>query len=100
MLGTNSDNYPASIYLLKVNDRHTRTRCEICSKLTIKTSERRQDTEGDEEYFILFTFILRISLYKLTLNLRKNKTKFILLKAFKRIGLLHSAYILHFAVFN
>ena len=27
---------PAGIYLLKVNYRNTRTRCEICSKLTIK----------------------------------------------------------------
>ena len=33
--------YPAGIYLLKVNNRKTRTRCEICSKLTIKTPERR-----------------------------------------------------------
>ena len=30
------------IYLLKVNNRNTRTRCEICSKLTIKIPERRQ----------------------------------------------------------
>ena len=30
---------PASIYLLKVNNRNTRTRCEICLKLTIKTPE-------------------------------------------------------------
>ena len=30
------------IYLLKVNNRNTRTRCEICLKLTIKISERRQ----------------------------------------------------------
>ena len=29
------------IYLLKVNNRNTGTRCEICSKLIIKTSERR-----------------------------------------------------------
>ena len=35
-------NDPAGIYLLKVNNRDTRTRCEICSKLTIKTPERRQ----------------------------------------------------------
>ena len=34
--------YPAGIYLLKVNNRNTRTRCEICSKLTINTPERRQ----------------------------------------------------------
>ena len=33
--------YPVGIYLLKVNDRNTRTRCEICSKLIIKTPERR-----------------------------------------------------------
>ena len=30
---------PAGIYLLKVNCRNTRARCEICSKLKIKTSE-------------------------------------------------------------
>ena len=34
------ENAPAGIYLLKVN-RSTRTRCETCSKLTIKTPERR-----------------------------------------------------------
>ena len=33
---------PAGIYLFKVNYRNTRTRCEICSKLTIKTPERHQ----------------------------------------------------------
>ena len=32
--------FPAGIYLLKVNYRYSRTRCEICSKLTIKTPER------------------------------------------------------------
>ena len=30
------------IYLLKVNNRNTRTRCEKSSKLTIQTPERRQ----------------------------------------------------------
>ena len=29
----------AGIYLLKVNNRNTRTMCEICSKLTIKPPE-------------------------------------------------------------
>ena len=32
--------YPAGIYVLKVNNRNFRTRCEIYSKLTIKTLER------------------------------------------------------------
>ena len=31
---------PVGIYLLKVNNTNTRTRCQICSKLTIKTQER------------------------------------------------------------
>ena len=31
----------AGSYLLKVNNRNTSKRCEIFSKLTIKTSERR-----------------------------------------------------------
>ena len=34
--------FPADIYLLKVKNRNTRTRCEICSKLTMKTPRRRQ----------------------------------------------------------
>ena len=34
--------YPAGNYMFKANSRNTRTRCEICSKLTIKTPERRQ----------------------------------------------------------
>ena len=33
---------PVGIYLLKVNNRNTRTRRKICSKLTKKTSERHQ----------------------------------------------------------
>ena len=33
--------FPVGIYLLKVNNRNARARCEICSKLTIKTPERR-----------------------------------------------------------
>ena len=32
---------PAGNYMFKVNNRNTRTRCEICLKLTIKTPERR-----------------------------------------------------------
>ena len=37
----NIDMYPAGNYMFKVNKRKTRPRCEICSKLTIKTPERR-----------------------------------------------------------
>ena len=34
--------YPANIHLFKVNNRSTWKKCKICSKLTIKTPERRQ----------------------------------------------------------
>ena len=33
--------YPAGIYLVKVNNREFRTRCEICWKFTIKTPKWR-----------------------------------------------------------
>ena len=36
-------NNPASIHLFKVNNRNIRTKCELCSKLTIKKPERRQN---------------------------------------------------------
>ena len=32
----------ANMYLLKVDKRKTRKRCEICSKLTIKIPDQRQ----------------------------------------------------------
>ena len=32
----------AGIYLLKVNNRNTGARCEICSRIIITTPERRQ----------------------------------------------------------
>ena len=35
------------IYLLKVNNRSTRIRCEICSKLTLKTPERHHWRHAD-----------------------------------------------------
>ena len=36
---------PAGIYLFKVNNRNTRTRYEICSKLAIKTPEPCQSRQ-------------------------------------------------------
>ena len=34
--------YPVNIYLFEVSNKNTRKRCEIVSKLTIKTPERRR----------------------------------------------------------
>ena len=32
----------AGSYMFKITNRNTRKRCQICSRLTIKTSDRRQ----------------------------------------------------------
>ena len=34
--------YPVGIYMLKVKNRKSRARCEMCSNLTIKALERRR----------------------------------------------------------
>ena len=36
------NNFPANIYLFKINNRNTKKRCEICPKLTLRTPERRE----------------------------------------------------------
>ena len=56
---------PAGNYLLKVNNRSTRARCEICSKLTIKTPERRLVFIVNFEY----TSHLALVFLLLTLNM-------------------------------
>ena len=53
--------YPMDIYMLKVNNRNTRTRCEICSKLTIKTP--------DGVFIVDFEHISHIALVFLLLTL-------------------------------
>ena len=45
----------ANIYLFKVNNRNTRKRCDICSKLTIKTSERRHRRRSDVFNVLMLT---------------------------------------------
>ena len=40
--------------MFKVNNRSTRTRCEICSKLTIKTPERRYFTPYSSVFIVNF----------------------------------------------
>ena len=58
---------PAGDYLLKVNNRNTRTRCEICPKLT-KIPERRH--WGRSGIFIVnFEHILHLVLVFLLLTL-------------------------------
>ena len=62
-----SSQYPTGIYLSKFNNRNTRTMCEICSKLTIKTTERRSSVV----FIVNFEQISHIVLVFLLLALDK-----------------------------
>ena len=61
-------NYLARIYLFKVNNRNTRKKCEICSKLTIKILERRRHCCV---FIVNFEHILHLFLVFSLLNLNK-----------------------------
>ena len=58
---------PKFISLIKVNNRNTRKICKICSKLTIKTPDRRHWSCG--EFIVNFEYISRLFLVFLLLTL-------------------------------
>ena len=61
---------PANIYLLKLSNRNTRNRCEICAKLTVKTPELYQLRHSG--FFIVnFEHILHFFLVFLLLTLKR-----------------------------
>ena len=59
----------ADIYLLKVNNRNTRTRCGICSNLTIKTPERYSSWCRTGAFIVNFEHISYLVLVFLLLTL-------------------------------
>ena len=61
-------NSPAGIYLLKVNNRNTRTKCEICSNLTINTPHH---WHRSGVFFVNFEHISHLILVFLLLNLSR-----------------------------
>ena len=62
--------FPAGNYVFKVNNRNTRTRCEICSKLTIKTPKQRLWRPSDV-FIVNFEHISHLALVFLLLNLSR-----------------------------
>ena len=44
---------PSSISMFNVKNRNTRTRCELCSKLTIKTPEMRMNLTRNVSYVVV-----------------------------------------------
>ena len=63
--------FPAGNYLFKVNNKSTRTRCEICSELTIKTPERRQAWRRSGVFIVNFEHISHLVLVLLLLTLNR-----------------------------
>ena len=57
-------------YMPKFNNKNTRTRCEICSKLTIKTPERSQWRRSGV-FIVNFEHILHLVLVFLLLTLNR-----------------------------
>ena len=49
--------FQINIYLFKVNNRNTGKKCEICLKLTVKTSERRH-------YVVLVSLLLTLNIFR------------------------------------
>ena len=56
---------PAGNYMLKVNNRNTRTKRGICSKLTIKTPERHQWHHSGVSIVNIFTPCSSVSIVNL-----------------------------------
>ena len=56
--------FPANIYLFKFNNRNTRRRCEVCSKLKIK-----QPMTFSGVFIVFFENISHLSLVFLLLNM-------------------------------
>ena len=61
---------PPDVFIFKVNNRNTRTRCEICSKLTLKTPDRRQWRRSDVS-IVNFEHILQLILVFLLATLTR-----------------------------
>ena len=78
-----NDCFPANIYLFKVNNRNGRKRCEICSKLTIKTLLKLlyltllsnvfiDEIEQVNHFWVLYTKLIRIQSSSCIYNLCKS----------------------------
>ena len=64
------NSFPAGNHMLKFNNKNTRTRCEICSKLTIKKSKRHQWRRSGV-FIVNFEHISHLALMFLLLTLSK-----------------------------
>ena len=70
MIETNSFAISVGNHMFKVNNRNSRTKCEICSKLTIKTPELR-NWHRSGVFIVNFEHISHIVLVSLLLTLSR-----------------------------
>ena len=68
--------FPSGNYMFKVNNGNTRTRCELCSKLTIKIPERRRMVTFTEEILTGKCFLSQAQLKIFQEPLFKNQEPF------------------------
>ena len=66
---TKDSHIPGYVYLFKVNNRNTGKRGEICTKLTVKTPERRQ--RRSDVFIVNFEHISHLFLVFLLFNLNQ-----------------------------
>ena len=57
--------YLAKVSLLKLNNRKTRKRCEICTKLTIKTPKRRHWRRSSDFVVNIWTYFTHFSSFSI-----------------------------------
>ena len=89
--------YPAGNFLFKVNYRNTRTGCEICSKLTIKTKERHHKiARSIYNHTLIMLFQPLVSTFK---GIRSRATYMKQLVFFKRNKKTLSCHISIFFIF-
>ena len=70
LTATKFEKTSSSIYLLKFNNRNTRTLCKICSKLTIKTPKRHHWCRSGV-FIVNFEYISHVVLVFRLLTLKK-----------------------------
>ena len=54
---------PAGNYMFKVNNRNTITKCEICSKFTIKTPYSKLTNKTPERDIVLVSLLLTWNIF-------------------------------------
>ena len=68
--------FQAEIYLFKFNNKNTRKRCEICSKLTIKAPERRHWHRSSVFIVNFWTYFMPFSSVSIVWRRRTGKILF------------------------